>query len=612
MHSVRPVRIYGEKNRRIHYMPEKTISKHVLGVFCTSFLYLDQTTRNPRPIRILIVVSAAASLLLNGYGLSLGISNVLPHLLYIPIILAAYYYPHRGILFAAILSAMYGMLVFGVGSPSPEVIVAALARVVVFIVIGAVVSIISGRMQRDAGRCLRFVSMIESSNDAVVGKTLDGIIMDWNSGAERLYGYAASEVIGKPINMLVPPNLTDDMPHLIEKIRNGERIGRYETDRITKDGRRIQVSLSLSPIRDTEGTIIGVSTTAHDITERKLLQDEILRAKSEWERTFDAVPDLITIIDQEQRIVRVNRAMADRLGILPEDAIGRPCYEIVHHSTLPPSSCPHQILMIDGKEHMQEIHEDSLNGDFQVTASPLRDASGRLTGCVHVLHDITGPKRAEKSLQTALKKLNMLSSITRHDILNQLMVLGGYLVISKESITDPELSGFIKKEEEAVTSIRRQIEFTRYYEDIGLKAPQWQEVTAMIRSSASQLPLDGILLEVTFSGVEVFADPLIGKVFYNLMENSIRHGDHVTRIGFRFAESGAGGVITYEDDGTGIPAEDKEHIFRRGFGKHTGLGLFLSREILAITGITISENGEPGKGVRFEILVPRDMYRIVS
>ena len=155
--------------------------------------------KNPRLILGLIAVSTSASLLLNWYGLTRGITNVLPHLLYIPIILAAYYYPHRGLLFTAVISAVYAILVLGTGSPSTDVIVAALARVVVFIVIGAVVSFLSGRMQQDTGMCLRFVSMVESSNDAVVGKTLDGIITDWNSGAEHLYGYTALEVMGKPI-----------------------------------------------------------------------------------------------------------------------------------------------------------------------------------------------------------------------------------------------------------------------------------------------------------------------------------------------------------------------------------------------------------------------------
>ena len=576
-----------------------------------NFQFLDKTMKNPYLIPGLIIITTVASLLLNWYGLTLGVTNVLPHLFYIPIILVSYFYPRRGVLFTATLSALYGILVLGTGSPSPDVVISALARIIVFIVIGAVVSNLSNRLQQDAAMCLRFVSMVDSSNDAVVGKTLDGIITDWNSGAERLYGYTAGEIIGKPARVLTPPDRSDEVPQLIGRIRNGERIERYETERITKDGRRIQVSLSLSPIKNAQGIIIGASSTANDITEKKRMQDEILRAKNEWERTFDAVPDLIAVLDREQRIVRVNKAMADRLGIQPQDAIGQHCYNVVHRLGMPPQSCPHQLLLNDGREHSSEIHEDTLNGDFLVTASPLRDVSGEITGSVHVLHDISEPKRTEKALQMAAKKLNILSSITRHDILNQLMVLGGYLVLSKDTVKDPELLTFIQKEEEAVTSIRRQIEFTRYYENIGVNAPQWQDIAAVIRASISQLITDGITIDLTFSGIEVFADPLISKVFYNLTENSIRHGGHVTLIRFRFSQTDEGAVITYEDDGTGIPVEDKEHIFGKGFGKHTGLGLFLTREILAITNIAIRENGEPGKGVRFEILIPGDMFRII-
>ncbi len=119
----------------------------------TSFQYFDQTIKNPHLIPGLIVISSVASLLLNWYGLTRGITNVISHLLYIPIILAAYYYPHRGVLFSAVLSAVYGILVLGTGSPSMDVIVAALARVVVFMVIGAVVSFLSDRMQQECRAC---------------------------------------------------------------------------------------------------------------------------------------------------------------------------------------------------------------------------------------------------------------------------------------------------------------------------------------------------------------------------------------------------------------------------------------------------------------------------
>jgi signal transduction histidine kinase len=112
--------------------------------------------------------------------------------------------------------------------------------------------------------------------------------------------------------------------------------------------------------------------------------------------------------------------------------------------------------------------------------------------------------------------------------------------------------------------------------------------------------------------LQVYADALIEKVFYNLIENSLRHGGRVTGMSFSFEEMQNDAVITYRDDGTGISLSDKEKLFRRGFGKHTGLGLFLSREILSITGITITETGEPEKGVCFEIRVPKGSYRLLS
>jgi signal transduction histidine kinase len=142
-----------------------------------------------------------------------------------------------------------------------------------------------------------------------------------------------------------------------------------------------------------------------------------------------------------------------------------------------------------------------------------------------------------------------------------------------------------------------------------VNVPQWQDVTEQIRSAASQLPLEEIAFDILLPPVQIYADALIEKVFYNLIENSLRHGGRVNRMSFSFTERQNSAVITYSDDGAGIAPADKDKLFRRGFGKHTGLGLFLSREILSITGITITETGEPGKGVNFEINVPKGCYR---
>jgi len=206
----------------------------------------------------------------------------------------------------------------------------------------------------------------------------------------------------------------------------------------------------------------------------------------------------------------------------------------------------------------------------------------------------------------------MLSSITRHDILNQVTGLRTFLELSKEDLRGTPFAEFVDKEDQAAEAIQRQIEFTKFYQDIGVNAPRWQDVAAVISEAVAQLNPPAIDVQIRVTGVEIFADPLIEKVFYNLMENSLRHGERVTEMSFSSRESETGLVLTYRDNGVGISAEDKKRLFQKGFGKHTGLGLFLSREILAITGITITENGEPGAGVRFEITVPKEGYRYTS
>lgn len=226
--------------------------------------------------------------------------------------------------------------------------------------------------------------------------------------------------------------------------------------------------------------------------------------------------------------------------------------------------------------------------------------------------------RVEKALREANKKLNTLSSITRHDILNQLAALLGYLEITQMDLAagrlpaDPILIRYVENELQAARTIQRQVEFTRFYQDIGVKEAEWHDAETLIRKAAEDLPLSGVRVDVGVAGLRVYADPLIGKVFYNLMENSARHGGDISRIAFLSSLADGGLVIVYTDDGGGIPAADKEKIFRKGFGKNTGLGLFLTREILAITGIAIRETGVEGEGARFEIFVPEGAYRFAE
>jgi len=261
-----------------------------------------------------------------------------------------------------------------------------------------------------------------------------------------------------------------------------------------------------------------------------------------------------------------------------------------------------------------EFQIQTLNGERKIVLMKVTVVPGyeqTFSKILVSIIDISDLKRVEGALRQANRQLNILSSITRHDILNQLLALKGYLELSPEFIDNPEkLSEFIKKEQQIANTIDRQITFTRDYQELGVAAPAWQNVNANIKSAIMDLPMRAVHVDVDRTDLEIFADRLFLKVFYNLFDNALKYGgDQMTTIQISSQESETHLVIVCEDNGVGITDEDKKHLFTRGFGKHTGLGLFLSREILGVTGITIIENSVPGTGARFEITVPKGEYR---
>jgi signal transduction histidine kinase len=224
--------------------------------------------------------------------------------------------------------------------------------------------------------------------------------------------------------------------------------------------------------------------------------------------------------------------------------------------------------------------------------------------------DIAERKKAEASLATANQKLNLLSQITRHDISNRVFTLLVDIDLAKEYAKDVRLKDALEKLELISISIQNQITFTKDYQEIGAQAPAWHAVAPMVKNAADQLDLQGVQIDVHLGNTEIFADSMIKKVFYNLIDNALRHGDHVTRIVFSSRETADGLLIVCEDTGIGIPPQDKTQIFNKGFGRDSGLGLFLIREILSITGISIRETGDYGTGARFEMLIPKGDYRL--
>jgi signal transduction histidine kinase len=246
------------------------------------------------------------------------------------------------------------------------------------------------------------------------------------------------------------------------------------------------------------------------------------------------------------------------------------------------------------------------------TAAPIRDANGDVIGAVETLEDISDTKRTQQAMEQINRKLNLMSGVTRHDILNQITALSGYMELLKQRLADTDAAEHLGQCERAIRNIEQQIQFTKLYQDLGVTSPSWQNAGSLIREAEGQLSGVPVIIDAALDSLELYADPLLGKVFYNLIENTRQHAGTVRQIAFSCREDGSGVLVVCEDDGKGVPAELKERIFDRGFGRHTGLGLFLAREILAITGLSIRETGMPGAGARFEILVPKGAYRILS
>jgi PAS domain S-box-containing protein len=255
------------------------------------------------------------------------------------------------------------------------------------------------------------------------------------------------------------------------------------------------------------------------------------------------------------------------------------------------------------------VRRDGEVRDILVRSTNRRMENGRLTNGFGVNLDITEIKKAEEEVRKSRQKLELLNKLTHHDIKNQLLIQSATLEMMKRSSTDPGLLRSIARLEGSINIVQDQIDFMSVYQRMGTSVPQWQSIEDILRTVQVQRSAKGFIIGESIRGLSVSADPMLGRVFHNLVEDSILYGGGPVTISVDCHEREGELVIVYSDDGVGIPYADKAKLFTKGFGKGTGLGLFLSKEILAITGMGIRESGEPGKGARFEITVPVGKFR---
>jgi PAS domain S-box-containing protein len=362
---------------------------------------------------------------------------------------------------------------------------------------------------------------------------------------------------------------------------------------------------------------------------RRDAETALKESEEKFSAAFHSSAALMTISTKHDgKLIDVNDSFLDTLGFSRHEVIGKKVLELGIYAHPSDRAAALRVLEERGKVRNLEVPVRTKDGSVQYGLFSMDDIMiGEAPFLLTTMVDISEQKILEKemefheqevmrfsrSLDMAIRKLNLLSSITRHDINNQLTVLMGYLEMLEMKQPDTSFDEYFRKAATAAQRISSMIQFTKTYESIGVMAPVWQDIHALADAAAKEAPLGKVILKNDLpAGAEVYADPLIVKVFYNLMDNAMRYGGKITTIRFSVDERDGNPVIVCEDDGYGIPADEKERIFERGFGKNTGLGLFLTREILGITGITVHETGEPGTGARFEIAVPNEACRIMG
>ena len=508
----------------------------------------------------------------------------------------------------------------------------------------------------------RLASIIESSDDAIISKTLDGVITSWNKAAERIFGYSAEEMIGRPISLLSMPGEEAEMAAILKRVHSGERVERHQTLRRHKDGRAVPVSLTVSPIRDEAGRIIGVSKISRDFSETRSLMEQERRAvaptqaEKRFHKLLEAAPDAILEVDPTGRILVVNEA-AERIfgysrdellelnveGLVPAAVRGN---HIQHRASY--ASHPQIRPMGSGLELNAQRKDGSLF-PVEISLSPNRDDEGLRV--IAVVRDITQRKEAENRLNAIreqytselaskneqlearnveVEKANRLKSeflaSMSHELRTPLHTIIGFSELLSEEIQgslNPDQKRFVGH---VLQDARHLLELINEVLDISkiesgrleLQREAFdfgecvEEVLAGIRQRAAAK-------NIHLENKNAFHDQLIAdrlrvkEILYNLLNNAVKFTadggsvwlESLVRDGFL--------QVTIGDTGIGIPQEEQMAVFEKFYQaagtpgavrEGTGLGLPITKQLVELHGGTIWVESEIGKGSRFSLTLP--------
>ena len=463
-------------------------------------------------------------------------------------------------------------------------------------------------------------NLINTANAMIIGLDTRGNVTIFNKAAEEVTGYARGEILGRNWFEHIVPK--DRYPEVWDEFNRLSAAGLpkiFENEILTKSGNVRTISWNNSTIVQGQ-KIVATISFGIDITDKKRAEDLLKESQRALATLMGNLPGMAYRCrnDAQWTMEFVSEGCADLTGYQPSD--------LVENGTVAFADLIHPEDRTGAWEEIQRAvkHGKTFQVVYRILTATgaekwiweqglgVFSPKGDLLAIEGFITDITDRKNAEEIIKKANKQVALLTSITRHDIINQINSLKGYITMVKRQNTDEKIADVLKKEETIAEMILRQIIFTRDYQNVGAEPPRWIPVKDTLATILQTVDRGPVTIAITTGDLEIYADPLIEKVFFNLIDNSLRHGEHVTRIGISCEQDGRDLLLAYDDDGVGIPDDEKEKIFTRGFGKNTGYGLFLIREILSITGFSIQENGTRGKGARFVIRIPPQSYRFTA
>lgn len=458
------------------------------------------------------------------------------------------------------------------------------------------------RLLRESEALLRQITdnmldMISLSDDK-------GIFKYVSPSHKRILGYETRELLGKSFFEFMHPDDLDAVMEAIQRAKRNHYWGKMIFRFRHADGHYLRLECVGNFICDGNDQVVGAVLSTRDITVQNEVEKELEESRRHFQTLFNLMVDPVAIVDGKGKILEVTQRAEEVTGFKREELLGK---NFLKTKIL--SAKSKAILIKNLAKRMMGMHiapyevevltKDGRKLPHEINATRI-EYKGKPADLV-VFRDVSERKKMEE-------KLRVVGSLTRHDVRNKLSVLTGNVFLAKKRLAgNDEVSEYLREIESGCQQIVRILEFSKDYEMLGVEELTYIDVNETFEKAISLFSnLDRIRIENECRGLVVLADSLLRQVFYNLVDNSLKHGEKVGRIRVHYEEAGKDQLrLVYEDDGVGVPFAEKPKLFKEGYGRGTGYGLFMIKRICEVYGWSIQETGEPCKGARFTMTISR-------